>query len=131
MSELEIKIYYEDTDCGGVVYHANYLRYCERGRTEYFADRGVSIRDYIKEGISFVVSRAEVLYFAPARYGDILVVQSEIEKMKKVTLVFDQTIRRKGESTLLARAKIRLGCINGEGRPSAIPKSVAEVCGFG
>ena len=78
MSELEVKMYYEDTDCGGVVYHANYLRYFERARTEFFAERGILIRDFMEQGIIFVVVRAEVDFESPARYGDILSIQSEI-----------------------------------------------------
>lgn len=127
MSILEVKIYYEDTDCGGVVYHANYLRYFERARTEYFAERGISIRDYMQMGITFVVAKAEIVYESPARYGDVLTIDSEIEKVRRVSFVFNQTIRGKGEDSLLVRAKIKLGCLNGEGRPTQLPKSVLEI----
>jgi len=124
---LEVKIYYEDTDCGGVVYHANYLRYFERARTEYFAGRGISILDYMERGITFVVVRAEIIYEAPAKYGDILIINSEIEKMRKVSLVFNHTIRRKREDSRLVRAKIKLGCLNGEGMPTQLPRAVSEI----
>jgi len=127
MSELEVKIYYEDTDCGGVVYYANYLRYFERGRTEYFAERGVSIRDLMSEGITFVVVRAEVIYEAPAQYGDVLTVKTEIEKVQRVSFIFNQTVRRKGEDGLLVRAKIKLGCLNRKGRVTQLPASVLEI----
>ena len=121
---MEIKIYYEDTDCGGVVYHANYLRYFERARTEFFAERGVSIRDLMEQGIVFVVARAEVNFEAPGRYGDILVVESEIEQAKKVSFLFSHVVRRKGEDRVLVRARIKLGCINGEKRPTPLPTAI-------
>lgn len=126
MNKLEVKIYYEDTDCGGVIYHANYLRYFERARTEFFAERGVSIRDLMEEGIIFVVVRAEVNFESPGRYGDILVVESEIEEAKKVSFLFSHVVRRKGEDKVLVRAKIKLGCINGEKKPVRLPAAILE-----
>ncbi|HNR13123.1 MAG TPA: YbgC/FadM family acyl-CoA thioesterase [Thermodesulfobacteriota bacterium] len=127
MSLLEVKIYYEDTDCGGVVYHANYLRYCERARTEYFADRGIVMRDCMNQGIVFVVARAEVRFEAPACYGDVLEIESTISEVRKVSFSFNHTIRRKGESLILARACVKLGCINGERKPIRIPAEVLTV----
>jgi len=127
MSTLEVKIYYEDTDCGGVVYHANYLRYFERARTEYFAERGFSILDYMKRGINFVVVRAEIVYEAPANYGDVLVVYSEIEKMRRVSFDFKQTVRRKGRENILVRGKVRLACLNGEGRLTPLPRPFLKI----
>jgi acyl-CoA thioester hydrolase len=129
MAMLEIKIYYEDTDCGGVVYHANYLRYCERARTEYFADQGISIRDYMKNGIVFVVVRAEIFYESPARYGDVLIINSELEKLRRVSIDFKHTIRRKDEDDVLVRATIRLACLNGDGKLTPLPKGFLEVLG--
>jgi len=126
---LEVKIYYEDTDCGGVVYHANYLRYCERARTEYFADQGISIRDYMKNGIVFVVVRAEIFYESPARYGDVLIINSELEKLRRVSIDFKHTIRRKDEDDVLVRATIRLACLNGDGKLTPLPKGFLEVLG--
>jgi len=126
MSRFEVKIYYEDTDCGGVIYHANYLRYCERARTEFFAERGVSIRDLMEAGIIFVVVRAEVTFESPGRYGDILVVESEIEQVKRVSLMFNHVIRRKGDASILAKARIKLGCINGERKPCRLPDGVLD-----
>jgi conserved hypothetical protein TIGR00051 len=129
MAMLEVKIYYEDTDCGGVVYHANYLRYCERARTEYFAEQGISIRDYMKNGIVFVVVRAEIFYDSPARYGDVLIINSELEKVRRVSLDFKHTIRRKDEDGVLVRATIRLACLNGGGKLTPLPKGFLEVLG--
>jgi acyl-CoA thioester hydrolase len=129
MAMLEVKIYYEDTDCGGVVYHANYLRYFERARTEYLAEQGISIRDYMKNGILFVVVRAEIFYELPARYGDVLIINSELEKVRRVSLDFKHTIRRKDEDSVLVKAKIRLACLNGDGKLTPLPKGFLEVPG--
>jgi acyl-CoA thioester hydrolase len=129
MAMLEVKIYYEDTDCGGVVYHANYLRYCERARTEYFAEQGISIRDYMKDGILFVVVRAEIFYELPARYGDVLIINSELEKVRRVSLDFKHTIRRKDEDGVLVRSTIRLACLNGDGKLTPLPKGFLEMLG--
>ena len=127
MGTFEVKIYYEDTDCGGVVYHANYLRYFERARTEFFAEKGISIKDYMNNGIRFVIVRAEIFFESPAKYGDVLVINSEVEKMRRVSLDFEHTIRRKGEDGILVRAKIRLACLNGDGKLTQLPKAFLEI----
>ena len=124
MSLLDVKIYYEDTDCGGVVYYANYLRYFERARTEYFVERGLSLRDYMQQGIVFVVARAEVSYEASAYYGDILTIDSQIDQVKKVSFVFNHIVHRKGEDTVLVRSAVKLGCVNGAGKPTRIPSTI-------
>ena len=67
---IEIRIYYEDTDCGGIVYYANYLKYFERARTQYLEDRRLSVMDLMNAGRVFVVVHAEIEYRAPARYGE-------------------------------------------------------------
>ena len=73
---MDVKIYYEDTDCGGVVYYANYLRYMERARTEYLASRGYAVKKLMDEGTIFMVLRVEIDYRSPARYGDTIVLQA-------------------------------------------------------
>ncbi len=80
---MEIKIYYEDTDCGGVVYYANYLKYMERGRTEFLAERGVSVKGLMDEGTIFVVTRAELDYKSSARYGDTIVMETRYRLERK------------------------------------------------
>jgi acyl-CoA thioester hydrolase len=127
VSELEVKIYYEDTDCGGVVYHANYLRYFERARTEYFGERGISIRECMRAGTLFVVVKADLHYESPAVYGDVLVVSTTLERMRRVSLDFNQVIRRKHENGVLVKGKIRLACVDGERRLTELPKEIMEV----
>jgi acyl-CoA thioester hydrolase len=75
---VEVRIYYEDTDCGGVVYYANYLKYFERARTQYLEDRGLSVAGLMQAGRVFVVVHAELEYRAPAYYGDTLEIETTI-----------------------------------------------------
>ena len=75
---MEIRIYYEDTDCGGVVYYGNYLKYFERARTEYLESRGQSVAALMDQGTVFVVVHAEVDYRSPGRYGETLVVETSV-----------------------------------------------------
>ena len=94
---LPIRIYYEDTDCGGVVYYANYLRYFERGRTEFLRDRGISLTDCRDDkGILFVVTKAELEYLSPGRHNDLLLLDTQLTDISKVKMTFSHTIRREG-----------------------------------
>ncbi len=119
---IEKKIYYHDTDCGGVVYYANYLKYLEEGRSEYLLSRGISLKDLAKEGIYFAVAHTELDYQSPARYQDILRVSTNIEKIGRCALNFNQEITR-GE-VVLVKAKTTLVCINKDFKPIALPEIV-------
>ena len=83
----------------------------------------------MKNGIVFVVVRAEIFYESPARYGDVLIINSELEKVRRVSLDFKHTIRRKDEDGVLVRATIRLACLNGDGKLTPLPKGFLEVLG--
>ncbi len=124
MHELNKKIYYHDTDCGGVVYYANYLRYFEEGRTEYLNAKGVDINQLSEQDTVFVVRRVEVDYKFPARYGDNLIILSEILNIKKASIEFAQDIVK--ETKLLIRAKIELVCVNYSFRPKKIPEEIIK-----
>ncbi len=121
---MDIRIYYEDTDCGGVVYYANYLRYFERGRTEYLRARGVSPAGLLEKGILFVVKKVEVDYLAPARYDDLLVLETEVSAISKTSLTFGQTIRKEGLETVIARGNVLLVMVDKKGKPSRIPEDL-------
>ncbi len=92
---MDIRIYYEDTDCGGVVYYANYLKYFERARTEYLERRGLSVAQLMKDGTIFMVVRAEIDYKSPARYGETLTIETTLDASKNASLAFAHTIREK------------------------------------
>lgn len=126
MNRLEIKIYYEDTDSGGVVYYANYLRYMERGRTEYLAERGISVKDLMDQGTIFVVTRAEVDYKSSVRYGDTIVLETSVTEKTGATLLFQHRITDKATGRLLVEGKIRMVCADLLVRPKRLPPGMAE-----
>jgi tol-pal system-associated acyl-CoA thioesterase len=120
--QFECKVYYEDTDCMGVVYHANYLRYLERARTEYVEKRLTSISSYHDKGYFFMVHKMEIVFHSPARLGDILVVRTWIESTTKFRIVVRQIIIRKGEPRdYLVTARVTLVAANPEGELLRVP----------
>lgn len=121
-SYLEKKIYYHDTDCGGVVYYANYLKHLEEARTEFFLDLGIDLRELMEKGIYFVVSRVEMDYKSPAKYQDLIRVATRIEKIGFSTLHFFQKIFK--DEKVLVEARTILVCVNNELRPIRIPLSL-------
>jgi len=121
---MKKKIYYHDTDCGGVVYYANYLKYLEEARTEFMAERGVLIKELHKQGFSFAVKRVEIDYKSPAKYGDTLIIKTELDKVKPASFFFKQSVLR-GEETLVY-AVTSLVCINAEFKPQVIPLGVIK-----
>lgn len=118
---IEVTVYYEDTDAGGVVYYANYLKYFERGRTMFFQSRHFPLEQLHGRGIVFTVVEADIRYRSPARYGDVLIVQTELVELKSVSLRFRHTIKNKRTGTLVATGTTRMGCVTPEGKPSPIP----------
>jgi acyl-CoA thioester hydrolase len=101
---VKVKIYYHDTDCGGVVYYANYLKYLEEARSEYLEERGLIIKDLLKEGIGFVVARQEIDYKFPSFYGDVLEVKARVTEVSKARVNFEYDIVKQANQ-LVASAK--------------------------
>lgn len=123
---LELRVYYEDTDAAGIVYHANYLKYAERGRSEMLRSLGFGHRRLGREhGIGFAVRRALIDYLAPARLEDALTVDTTLTGIGAATLALRQRIRRNGE--LLADLDILIACIGGDGRPRRLPSALRSV----
>lgn len=119
---FECKVYYEDTDCMGVVYHANYLKYLERARTEYVADRLTSVADYHDRGFFFMVHKMEIVFHAPAKLGDHLVVRSWIEHTTRYRIVVKQIVIRKGEPRdYLITATVTLVTVDPDGQLKQVP----------
>ena len=123
---LEINIYYEDTDCGGVVYYANYLRYFERARTEYIKSKGISLAELQKKGIVFTVSRVEIQYLSPAHYGETLLISTEISEMKKASLTIHHVITDKKDGRTIVTGTTKLACVNSTGRPTRFPEEFVD-----
>lgn len=117
-----VRVYYEDTDVSGVVYHANYLRWFERARTEWLRARGLGQEALrVEHGIAFTVAGLEIAYLRPARLDDELEVVTVIEQAKRASLVFAQTLRAP-DGAPLAQARVRVGCVDAANfRPCALP----------
>jgi acyl-CoA thioester hydrolase len=116
------KIYYHDTDCGGVVYYANYLKFCEEARDSHFAACGYDLRKLNDSGVWFVVGHVEVNYRAPARFGDELTVLSRIERVGGASIAFSHQIRR-GEY-ILNESTARIVCVGADLRPQPVPADI-------
>lgn len=122
---LKIKIYYEDTDAGGVVYYANYLRYMERARTEFLLEHGIDVADYHRKGYLFAVVDVDIHYKRAAKLGDAVDIMTSIEKMTNVTISIHHRVQRGTE--LLAEANVRLACIDLNGKPQKLPEGIRKL----
>jgi acyl-CoA thioester hydrolase len=121
---MEIRVYYEDTDCGGVVYYANYLRWLERSRTEFLRSRGIELAAWMQKGVWFSVAECNVKYRRPARYDDLLDVTTEMEELGGAAFWLKNEVVRQGE--LLAEARVRIACMGEDGRAKRVPPEIAE-----
>jgi len=121
-----VRVYYEDTDSGGVVYHANYLKYAERSRTEMLRKYKIE-QENLKNNysIKFVVKDLFIEYFLAAKLDDLLIIQSSIIKISSAKIKMQQSIYNRKK--LLAKINITLGSINLEGKPSRLPKFVLNI----
>lgn len=126
---LEVKIYYEDTDSGGVVYYANYLRYFERARTELFAEKGFSVAELAKQGILFVVAHAELDYKSAAALGDILQIEIKITEPTKVSFWVDYTVKRKADDKVIVTGRTRMACVDSNMKIRKIPLEILQKFG--
>lgn len=121
---LEKKVYYHDTDCGGVVYYARYLEFLEDARTEFCLSKGVDLGEWFSKGVSFVVVRIELDYKSPARYAEKLNVRTSIEKLGDSSVHFIQHINRAG--TLLVAARIIWACVGSDFKSRPIPSEIRK-----
>jgi acyl-CoA thioester hydrolase len=129
MHTIEAKIYYEDTDCGNVVYYANYLKYMERGRTEFLADYGFSVSELASQGTVFVVARVEIDYRSSARLGEIINVRTSVAEITRTSILFSTSMLDKTTGRLIAEASARLVCVDAHGKIKRIPQEVVEKIG--
>lgn len=119
---FECKVYYEDTDCMAVVYHANYLRFMERARTEFVADRLRNVSEYHDQGTYFMVHKIEIAFHAPAKLGDSLVIRTWIDKTTRYRVLVKQIITRKGQARdYLTTASVTLVAVGADGKLLEIP----------
>ena len=122
--KLAVRVYYEDTDAGGVVYYANYLKYLERARTEFIRALGVEQRALAEQsGLAFAVRSLSAEYLKPARLDDELLVTTAVAELGRAQVTFAQAIRRDAETLLTAQ--VRVACLDlARGKPTAIPPTL-------
>jgi acyl-CoA thioester hydrolase len=123
---LPVRVYYEDTDFTGLVYHGNYVRYFERGRSDALRLMGIGHAELLDgdEPMAFVVTRLDLHFLKPARIDDELLVRTRYEAVKGPRLLISQTISRNGDA--LCRAEVEVVCIHMDGRPRRPTKALVE-----
>ena len=121
---MEKRIYYHDTDAGGVVYYGRYLNYLEEARTEYLEEHGLSVKMFQEQGVLYAVRRCSVEYRSPARYGDVLLCRAKIKKVTAAQIIFEQTIHDKADGRLVVEAEVTLVCLNKDFKPAGIPEEL-------
>ena len=121
-----VRVYYEDTDAGGIVFYANYLKFFERARTEWLRAAGVGQQELLDaEGAAFVIKSASLDYHAPARLDDVLTIRTTVEKLGRASVQFAQQAW-KGEQ-LLTSASVKVGCVDtATMRPRSLPEQAAD-----
>ena len=127
---MEIRIYYEDTDCGGVVYYPNYLKYFERARTHFLEDHGLSVATLIGEGTEFRVTRAELAYHSPALYGEILVINTSVVANRRISISFSHVLRERNSQRLVVEGSATLVAVDSNGKVKRIPPHILEALGL-
>lgn len=123
---LPVRVYYEDTDMAGIVYYANYLRYIERGRSEWVREVGLD-QNVMKErdGIVFAVRRVEADYLGSAKLDDELVVETQVKSVTGVRMVMEQWVKRKEQ--VLFHALVTVVCMTLEGAPTRLPANIRQM----
>lgn len=124
---MEFRIYYEDTDAGGVVYHARYLGFFERGRTEFFRERGMSVGELAEQGQVFPVVRIEIDYRAPAVLDDLVRVETEVLEVGKTSFTLGQQVVRAMDGKLLVAGRVTLVCVGPGMKPKRLPQQLLDV----
>lgn len=119
------KIYYHDTDAGGVVYYANYLKFLEEARTEFCLYRGVDMSALLNQGVCFVVAHIEVDYKSPARYLDNVQIFTSVDNIGRSSVCFLQQVKKADK--LLVDAKVTWVCINKDFKPRSVPDIVKNL----
>ena len=119
-----LRVYYEDTDAGGIVYYANYLKFFERARTEWLRELGINQANFLEQNIGFVVRKVEMDNVASAKLDDLLNINSTITTLKRASLVFHQQITNQAQQ-LICTVTVRIACVNFQSaKPMAIPESI-------
>jgi acyl-CoA thioester hydrolase len=125
--EIEFRVRYSETDQMGVVYHANYLVWCEMGRTDFIRNLGMSYAEMERKGISLAVSDLSVRFHAPAKYEDLIRVRTTLTEFRSRLIAFDYLVSNASTNQRLATAQTRLVSLDRAGRPAAMPEEVRKL----
>ncbi|MEO0763522.1 MAG: tol-pal system-associated acyl-CoA thioesterase [Pseudomonadota bacterium] len=126
MHAFSLRVYYEDTDLAGIVYYANYLKFIERGRTEALRAAGIDqVSLKVEAGLVFVVRSLSAEYLVPARFDDLLTVETAVVEIGRASLTVAQAVRRGAEDKPLFTATVRLAVTDAAGRPRRLPEAIA------
>lgn len=128
---MEIRVYYEDTDAAGVVYHANYLNYMERARTEHLRGLGISVAAMATDGAVFPVVRMEIDFKAPARHDDLLEVRTVPVRVGGSSFTLRQQVLRSSDQQLLVQAEVTLACVSPALKARRIPAELRDLLAQG
>lgn len=120
--QFPVRVYYEDTDMGGIVYHANYLRFIERARSDWVRGIGVDQNAMREAGLIYVVRRIEADYLAPAKFDEELLVKTSMQTVTPARMVLAQEVTRDGQP--LFRAQVTIVCITTGGKPARLPAEI-------
>ena len=121
---FQLRVYYEDTDLAGIVYYANYLRYIERARSEAVRDVGVDQWAMKQDGLVFVVRQVVADYLLPAKFDDVLTIETETTSLKGATMQMHQTVKR--DDQVIFTADVRVAFMTTEGKPTRFPAAIRQ-----
>ncbi|CAM3568419.1 acyl-CoA thioesterase [Legionella oakridgensis] len=119
--QYTVRVYVEDVDYMGIVYHANYLCYFERARTEMLRQNNMVLSDLVKQDTLFAIYDVHIRYKAPARLDDLLTIKTQVQQMGVCSFLFDQAIQNQQEQ-IICEAKIQVVCVNSNLKPKRIPQ---------
>jgi len=123
-----VRVYAEDVDFMGIVYHANYLCYLERARTEILRSYDLLLSDLIKMDIGFAISELVIKYVLPAKLDDFLTISTEIKELKSCSFVFEQIMKNQ-HNQLICNARVKAVCVNSTLKPIKLPNIIKELSG--
>ena len=127
---MHIRIYYEDTDCGGVVYYANYLKYFERARTHYLEERGFFVAELVEQGTEFRVTHAEVRYRSAAKYGEDLQIDTKLSANRRISLTFSHVIQESMTQRVVVEGSATLVTVDRHGKIKRISPTMLKGLGI-
>lgn len=125
--EIKTRVRYQETDQMGIVYYANFLVYFEMGRTELLRSLGLPYSEMEKDQIYFPVAEAHCRFRSPARYDDVLIIQTCVSELKHATIKFSYKVIREGDNTLIAEGFTKLACLNANRKPAPMPEKLKKL----